>query len=121
MSESAVNYNVVTESTYFCKNDSQFVCLEEVLSMFLIPNANFLIRFRKLDKKRFRAILLCPWEKTLYGTFPCLVVLASSLNFRHISIKLQTESNILASPEAVRGNCLLYILPSPSLSCESEE
>ena len=49
--------------------------------------------------------------KTLYGTFPCLVVLTSSiLNCSHISTKLLADSNILASPEAGRGNCFLCIL-----------
>ena len=41
------------------------------------------------------------------------------LNYIHISIKLQAESNILASPEAGRGNCLPYVLAPLSLSCES--
>ena len=48
------------------------------------------------------------------------------LNFSHISIKLknknkkfQADSNILASPEAGRGNCLANLLVLPSLSCES--
>ena len=41
------------------------------------------------------------------------------LNYNHISIKLQADSNILASPEAGRGNWLLYVLAPPSLSCES--
>ena len=49
-------------------------------------------------------------EKTLFGTFPCLVVLASSSKLSHISIKLQADSNILASPEAGRGNCPPYVL-----------
>ena len=47
--------------------------------------------------------------KTLYGTFPCLVVLEAVLNYIHISIKLQANSNILASPEAGRGNFLPYV------------
>ena len=38
---------------------------------------------------------------------------------KQLSIKLQADSNILASPEAGRGNCLPYVLPPPSLSCES--
>ena len=32
------------------------------------------------------------------------------LNFNHISIKLQADSNILASSEADQGNCLHYVL-----------
>ena len=42
------------------------------------------------------------------------------LNYSHICIKLQADSNILASPEAGWGNCLPYVLAPPSLSCESE-
>ena len=49
-------------------------------------------------------------EKTLYGTFPCLVVLTSNLNFSHISIKFHMNSNVLASPKAGQGNCLDYVL-----------
>ena len=56
--------------------------------------------------------------KTLYDTFPCLAVLAAP-NSSYISMKFQPESNILASPEADRVNCLPYVLASPSLSCES--
>ena len=41
------------------------------------------------------------------------------LNYSHISIKLQVDSNILASPEAGWSNCLPYVLAPPSLSCES--
>ena len=57
--------------------------------------------------------------KTLYGNFPCLVSWRAVLNYNHISIKLQADSNILASPEAGWGNCLPYVLAPPSLSCES--
>ena len=60
--------------------------------------------------------------KTLYGTFLCLVFLSfltAVLNFNHISIKLEADSNILASPEAGWGNDLPYVLAPPSLSCES--
>ena len=60
--------------------------------------------------------------KTLYGTFPCLVVLASSsetvLAKSRISIKLQADSNILASQEAKWSNSLPYILAPPLLSCK---
>ena len=31
------------------------------------------------------------------------------LNYSHISNKLLADSNILASPEAGRGNCLSYV------------
>ena len=54
-----------------------------------------------------------PLGKTLYGTFSCLVVLAS------ISIKLQVDCNILVSLKAGHGNCLPYVLVPLLLSCES--
>ena len=37
------------------------------------------------------------------------------LNFNHISINLQADSNILASPEAGLCNCLPYVQGSPYL------
>ena len=40
------------------------------------------------------------------------------LNYSHISIKFQADSNILVSPEAGRGNCLRNVLAPLSLSCE---
>ena len=48
-----------------------------------------------LGSKPTCAILLCPWQAVL--------------NCNHISTKLLADSNILASPEAGRGNCLPYI------------
>ena len=60
----------------------------------------------------------CVHGKDTYGIFP-LVVLASSSE-SHFSIKLQADSNILASLEAGWGNYLPYVLAPPSLSCESE-
>ena len=41
------------------------------------------------------------------------------LNYNNISINLKADSNILASPEAGRGNCLPYVLAPPSLSRKS--
>ena len=41
------------------------------------------------------------------------------LNYSNISIELLADSNILASPEAGRGNCLPYVLAPPSLFCKS--
>ena len=41
------------------------------------------------------------------------------LNFSHISIKFQADSNILESLKAGRGKCLLYVLAPPLLSCKS--
>ena len=66
-----------------------------------------------------RAILLCPWERHCTAHSPAWWSWQAVLNCSHISIKLQADSNILASREAGRGNCLTYVLASPSLSCES--
>ena len=71
-----------------------------------------------LSSKPTRAILLCPWERHFTAHFPAWSWQAV-LNYSHISIKLQADSNILVSPEAGRGNCLPYVLAPPSLFCES--
>ena len=51
--------------------------------------------------------------------FPAWWSLQAALNYSHISIKLQVDSNILASPEAGRGNCLPYVLVPLLLSYKS--
>ena len=55
--------------------------------------------------------LLCPWKRHFDGTFPCLAWWSwqAVLNYSQISIKLLADSNILASPEAGRDNCLPYV------------
>ena len=65
-----------------------------------------------------RAILLCPWERHFTALSPAWWSYKPVLNYSHISIILQADSNILASPEAGRVNCLPYVLAPPSLSCE---
>ena len=72
-----------------------------------------------LGSKRTRAILLCSWERHFTALSPAWWFWKAVLNYSHISIKLYADSNILASPEAGRGNCLPYVLALPSLSCES--
>ena len=72
-----------------------------------------------LGSKPTRAILLCPCEGHFMALFPAWWSWQAVLNYSHISIKLQADGNILASPEAGRGNCLPYVLAPPSLSCES--
>ena len=72
-----------------------------------------------LGSKPTHAILLCPWERHFTAHSPAWWSWQAVLNFSHISIKLQADSNILVSPEAGRGNCLPYVLAPPSLSCES--
>ena len=52
-----------------------------------------------LRSKPTCAILLCPWEKHFTALSPAWWSW-------HISIKLQADSNILASPEAGWNNCI---------------
>ena len=72
-----------------------------------------------LGSKPTRAILLCPWERHFTALSPAWWSWQAVLNYNHISIELQADSNILASPEAGQGNCLPYVMAPPSLSCES--
>ena len=72
-----------------------------------------------LGSKPTRATLLCSWERHFTALSPAWWSWQAVLNYSHISIKLLADSNILASPEAGRGNCLPYVLVPPSLSCES--
>ena len=72
-----------------------------------------------LGSKSTCTILLCPWERHFTALFPAWWSWQAVLNYSNISTKLLADSNILASPEAGRGNCLPYVLALPSLSCES--
>ena len=72
-----------------------------------------------LGSKPTHAILLCPWERHFRALSPAWWSWQAVLNFNHVSIKLQADSNILASPEAGQGNCLPYVLALLSLSCKS--
>ena len=72
-----------------------------------------------LGSKPTIAILLCPWERLFTALSLTWWSRQADLNYSHISIKLQADSNILASPEAGWGNCLPYVLAPPSLSCKS--
>ena len=72
-----------------------------------------------LGSKPTRAILLCPWERHFTAHSPVWWSWQAVLNYSHTSMKLQADSNILASPEAGQGNCRPYVLAPPSLSCES--
>ena len=62
-----------------------------------------------LGSKPTRAILLCPWERHFTAHSAAWWPWQAVLNYSPISIKLQADSNILASPEAGRGNCLPYV------------
>ena len=76
---------------------------------------------RGLDSKPNCAILMCPWERHFTAHSPAWWSWQAVLNYSNIFTKLLADSNILASPEAGRGNCLPYVLAPPSLSCESGE
>ena len=62
-----------------------------------------------LGSKPTRAILLCSWERHFTAYSLAWWSWQAVLNYNHISIKLQADSNILVSPEAGRGNCLPYV------------
>ena len=72
-----------------------------------------------LGSKPTYAILLCPWERHFMAHSPTWWFWRAVLNYSHIFIILQVDSNILVSPEAGRGNCLPYLLAPPFLSCRS--
>ena len=72
-----------------------------------------------LDSKPTRAIPLCPRQWHFTALSHTWRSWQAVLKFSHIFIKFQADSNILASPEAGRDNCLLYVLAPPSLSCNS--
>ena len=72
-----------------------------------------------LGSKPTHVILLCPWKRHFTAHSPAWWSWQAVLNYSNISIKLQVDSNILASPEAGRGNCLPYVLIPLSHSCKS--
>ena len=71
-----------------------------------------------LNSRLTCAILFCPWERHFTALSPAWWTWQVVLNYSHI-FKLQVNRNILASPEAVWGNCLSYVLVPPLLSCKS--
>ena len=73
-----------------------------------------------LGSKLSRVILLYPWERHFTAHSPAWWSWKAVQNYCHISIKSKADRNILASPEADRGNCLPDVLAPSSLSCESE-
>ena len=63
-----------------------------------------------LGSKPTHAILLCPWERHFTAHSPAWWSWQAVLNYsNNISTKLLADSNILASPEAGRDNCLSYV------------
>ena len=69
-----------------------------------------------LGSKPTCTILLCPWERHFTAPSTAWWSWQTVLYFNHISIKLQADSNILASPEVDWSNCLPYVLEPLSLS-----
>ena len=62
----------------------------------------------------------CHSVVSLKKTLPLLGGLGKTvLNFSHISIKFQADSNNFATLETGQGNCLPYVLEPSSLFCES--
>ena len=74
-----------------------------------------------LSSKTTYVILLYPWERHFTALSFAWWYWQAILNYSHISIELQADSNILVSLEAGRGNCLPYVLALPSFLCESGE
>ena len=72
-----------------------------------------------LGSKLTHVILLCPWERHFIVLSPAWQSWQAVLNFNHISITFQPDSNIWASLEAGCGNCLPYVLAPLLLSCVS--
>ena len=60
-----------------------------------------------LGSKPTCAIMLCSWERHFTALSPAWWSWQAVLNYSNISTKLLADSNILASPEAGWGNCLL--------------
>ena len=61
-----------------------------------------------LGSKPIHTILWCPWERHSMAFSPAWWSWQVVLNYSHIFIKLQMVGNILASPKAGWGDCLLY-------------
>ena len=61
-------------------------------------------------------VFCCVFGKDTLQHIPLLGGLGKQLK---ISINLQADSNILASPETGWGNCLPYVLAPLLFSCES--
>ena len=74
-----------------------------------------------LGSKPARAILLCPWERKFTALSPAWWSWQAVLNFSHISIKLQADSKILASPEEDRGNCSADVLAPRRFPASQED
>ena len=75
------------------------------MTNFLVGSVVELLELRNYDQhgyglKPTRATLLRPWERHYMALSPTGWSWQEVLDYSHISIKLQADSNILASPEA---------------------
>ena len=98
--------------TLLCKDEKKILVVEDCFQSLFGSVVEWLKRRardqHRLGSKPTRAILLCPWERHFTALSPAWCSWQAVLNYSHISIKLQADSNILAPPEADRGNCLPY-------------
>ena len=120
------NYWLKLRASQLLEISNLCMCFDQ-LSPYIIPVGSVVEWLKRrardqhgLSSKPTRANLLYPWEKHFTALSPAWWSWQAVLTYSQISIKLQGDSNILASPEAGRGNCLPYVLAPPSLSCESE-
>ena len=84
------------------------------MSLTLPPSCGFVLGYCNLGSKPTCAILLCPWERHFTAVSPAWWSWQAVLNYSHTSIKLQADSNILASPEA--GRVIAYPMYVPSIA-----
>ena len=97
------------------------------INLFAIPDLYGMVKLLKhhdcdrhsLGSKPTCAVLLCPWKRQFTILSPGWWSWQAVINYSHISINFQADSNILASPKAGVSNCLPYVLAPLSLSCES--
>ena len=71
-----------------------------------------------MGSKLTRAILLCSWERHFTALSSAWWSWQAVLNFNHISIKLQADSNILVSPEA--GHASVAFLRVRRIKCRDK-
>ena len=95
-------------------SDKKMTMSISLSSTFLVGSVVEWLKYRADDQhglgsKLICAILLCTWEKHFTTLSPAWWSWQAFLNYSNISTKLLTDSNILASPEAGRGNCLPYV------------
>ena len=71
-----------------------------------------------LGSKPTHTILLCPWERQFTALSPAWWSWQAVLNYSHISIKLQVDSNILASYILAYRLNFFYPKIEPNFRCD---